>query len=349
MEFTAKMIADVLHGTVEGDENAAVSNFAKIEEGAPGTLTFLSNMKYAEYIYDTKASIVLVNNDFVPEKPISATLVRVPNAYEALATLMQIYQQATQAQQKIEIEQPSYIAEGVQVGPNSYVGAFSYIAKGVSLGENMRCYPQVYIGENVKIGNNVTLYPGVKIYKDCVIGNNVTLHAGCVIGGDGFGFAPTATGEYEKIPQIGNVVIEDNVEIGANTCIDRSTMGSTLIRKGVKLDNLCHVAHNCEIGENTVMAAQGGLAGSTILGKNMMIGGQCGFAGHMTVADGTMVGARSAILSSIKKTDQVMGYPAEPKMTFFKGQVMLRKMPEIAKQVDALQKEIAELKAKLNN
>ena len=349
MEFTAKMIADVLHGTVDGDENAAVSNFAKIEEGTPGTLSFLSNMKYEEYIYTTKASIVLVNNDFVPQKPVSATLVRVPNAYEALATLMQIYSQATQAQQKIEIEQPSYIADGVQVAPNSYIGAFAYIAKGVTLGENLRCYPQVYIGENVKIGNNVTLYPGVKIYKDCVIGNNVILHAGCVIGSDGFGFAPTATGEYEKIPQIGNVVIEDNVEMGANTCIDRSTMGSTTIRKGVKLDNLCHVAHNCEIGENTVIAAQGGLAGSTTLGKNIMVGGQSGFAGHMTIPDGCVFGAKSGVANKLKGTGTYIGYPAVTQMQFFKGHVFLRNVEKFEREYEALKKEVAELKAKLNN
>lgn len=344
MEFTAKMIAEALHGTVEGDESATVSNFAKIEEGVPGTITFLSNMKYAEYIYTTKASIVLVNNDFVAEKPISATLVRVPNAYEALATLMQIYAKSMQAQQKIEIEQPCHIDESVKVGPNSYVGAFSYISKGVTLGESLRCYPQVFIGENVKIGNNVTLYPGVKIYHDCVIGNNVTLHAGCVVGSDGFGFAPTATGEYEKIPQIGNAIIEDNVEVGANTTIDRSTMGSTIIHKGVKIDNICHIAHNCEVGENTVMAAQCGVAGSTSIGKNIMIGGQVGFAGHMAIADGCKFGARTGILGPIKETGSYMGYPALPSRQFLRNQVMIKRLPDMEKEIEDLKKELEEIK-----
>ena len=348
MEFTAKMIADLLHGTVDGDENAKVSSFSKIEEGKPGTLTFLSNMKYSPYIYTTQASIVLVNNDFVPEKPISATLLRVPNAYEALAKLMQIYNQTISSRPQ-GIEQPSFIAEGVEIQQDAYIGAFAYIGKGVTVGKNFCCYPQVYVGNNVKIGDNVTLYPGVKIYHDCVIGNNVTLHAGCVVGSDGFGFAPKADGTFDKIPQIGNVVIQDDVEIGANTTIDRSTMGSTVIEKGVKLDNLIQVAHNVEIGENTVIASQTGIAGSTKVGKWCMMGGQVGMAGHISIADQTHVGAQAGITNSVKKPGQtIIGSPAWDAKGFMKSAAVFRHLPEMYQQIADLKKEIKALKEEKN-
>lgn len=348
MEFTAKMIADLLHGTVDGDENAKVSSFSKIEEGKPGTLTFLSNMKYSSYIYTTQASIVLVNNDFVPEKPISATLLRVPNAYEALAKLMQIYNQ-TIASRPQGIEQPSFIAEGVDIQQDAYIGAFAYIGKGVTVGKNFCCYPQVYVGNNVKIGDNVTLYPGVKIYHDCVVGNNVTLHAGCVVGSDGFGFAPKADGTFDKIPQIGNVVIQDDVEIGANTTIDRSTMGSTVIEKGVKLDNLIQVAHNCVVGSNTVIAAQVGLAGSTILGKNCFVGGQAGFAGHMVVPDNCTFAAKTGVTHKITEPGTYVGSYVMPKSKFFRAHVLFGRFPEIYKELQDLKKEVEQLKQNQNN
>ena len=345
MEFTAKIIAQYLHGEVEGNENAVVSSLSKIEEGQPGTLSFLSNEKYAHYIYDTNASIVLVNKSFVAERPIKATLIRVENAYESLSMLLQLYAQSLP--QPSGIEQPSYVADGVKLPENVYLGAFAYISKGVTLGENAKIYPQVYIGENVKIGKNVTLYSGVKIYKECVIGDNCIIHSGAVIGADGFGFAPQADGRYAKIPQLGNVVIENDVEIGANTTIDRSTMGSTVIRQGVKLDNLCHVAHNCEVGENTVMAAQAGLAGSTKLGKNIMVGGQCGFAGHMSVPDGSKFGGKTGINSELKSSGAYIGYPAVPHIQFFKNQVMMKNLPKMSDELTALRKEIEELKKQL--
>ena len=342
MEFTAKIIAQYLGGTVEGDENVAVSSVSKIESGKKGTLSFLSNLKYTHYLYTTEASIVLVNKDFKPEKPVKPVLIRVDNAYDSLAKLLQLYQQSVA--QPIGVEQPSFVAQGVELKEGIYLGAFAYIARGVQLGKNVKIYPQVYIGENVKIGDNVTLYSGVKIYKECVLGNNVTIHAGTIIGSDGFGFAPQADGTYYKIPQIGNVIIEDDVEIGANVTIDRSTMGSTVIHKGVKLDNLCHVAHNCEIGDNTVMAAQGGLAGSTIIGKNTMIGGQCGFAGHMKLPDNCKFGAKTGVSHQLNEARTYIGYPAVPQMQFFKTQIALKRLPEIIDKIDNLETEIFKLK-----
>jgi UDP-3-O-[3-hydroxymyristoyl] glucosamine N-acyltransferase len=290
MEFSAQQIADFLHGEVVGNPNVKVNNLSKIEEGKPSTISFLANPKYTHYIYNTEASIVLVNKDFVPEGEIKATLVKVDNAYACIAMLLNMVEQARPKHSGIE--QPSHIDESVSIPENHYIGAFAYIAKGVTLGNNVCIYPQVYIGENVKIGDHVTLYPGVKIYHDCVLGNHVTLQAGCIIGSDGFGFAPTSEG-YQKISQIGNVVIEDNVEIGANTTIDRATMGSTFIRKGVKLDNLIQIAHNVEIGQNTVMAAQVGIAGSTKVGEHCMFGGQVGIAGHITIGNQVNIGAQS--------------------------------------------------------
>lgn len=346
MEFTAKMIADYLHGEVEGDENASVSALAKIEEAKSGELSFLSNPKYTPYIYTTQASIVLVNKDFKPEQPVKATLVRVENSYDCLAQLLTLYQQSKPQPQGVE--QPSFVAEGVDLPEQVYIGAFTYIGKGVKIGKNFKAYPQVYVGKNVKIGDNVTLYPGVKIYSDCVLGNNITLHSGVVVGGDGFGFAPEKDGTYTKIPQIGNVIIEDNVEVGANTTIDRATMGSTVIHKGAKLDNLIQVAHNCHVGSNTVMAAQCGIAGSTKIGANCMIGGQVGFAGHITVADGAKIGAQSGIDAAITDTSTYyFGAPAIPLKSFYKSHIIFKKLPDLDRQVYELQKQIKELQEKL--
>ncbi|MCQ2975729.1 MAG: UDP-3-O-(3-hydroxymyristoyl)glucosamine N-acyltransferase [Bacteroidales bacterium] len=346
MEFSAKMIAEYLHGEVVGDENAVVSSLAKIEEANPGQLTFLSNPKYTHYIYSTNASIVLVNKDFVPEQEIKATLVKVANSYECLAQLLNLYQQSKP--QPSGIEQPSYIDSTVTIPEKVYIGAFAYIGKGTKIGNNFKAYPQVYVGKNVTIGENVTLYPGVKIYSDCVIGNNVTIHAGTVIGADGFGFAPQSDGNYAKIPQIGNVIIEDNVEIGANTTIDRATMGNTRISKGAKLDNLIQVGHNCVIGTNTVMAAQCGVAGSTKIGNNCMVGGQVGFAGHITIADGAKIGAQTGIDSAIKDSTTYLGSPAMPLKSFYKSHIIFKRLPELDKQVYELQKQIKELQDKLN-
>ncbi|MDP4278452.1 MAG: UDP-3-O-(3-hydroxymyristoyl)glucosamine N-acyltransferase, partial [Bacteroidota bacterium] len=284
MTYTAQQIASYLSGTVEGDASVVVTNFSKIEEGSEGTLTFLANPKYTPFIYSTKASIVLVNNDFVAEQPISATLIRVENAYECLAKLLNLV--SSSRKEKTGIDTKAAIDPSAKLGKDIFVGSFCYIGEGSEIGDNTKLYPQVYIGDHVRIGSNCILYPGVKVMDGCLIGNNCIFQSSAVIGGDGFGFAPKSSGEYEKIAQIGNVIIEDDVEIGANTTIDRATMGSTIIRKGVKLDNLIQVGHNVEIDENTVAAAQVGFAGSTRIGKNCMIGGQCGFAGHLHIADG---------------------------------------------------------------
>ena len=344
MEFSAQQIADFLHGEVVGNPNVKVNNLSKIEEGKPSTISFLANPKYTHYIYNTEASIVLVNKDFVPEGEIKATLVKVDNAYACIAMLLNMVEQARPKHSGIE--QPSHIDESVCIPENHYIGAFAYIAKGVTLGNNVCIYPQVYIGENVKIGDHVTLYPGVKIYHDCVLGNHVTLQAGCIIGSDGFGFAPTSEG-YQKISQIGNVVIEDNVEIGANTTIDRATMGSTFIRKGVKLDNLIQIAHNVEIGQNTVMAAQVGIAGSTKVGEHCMFGGQVGIAGHITIGNQVNIGAQSGVPNHVDDKQSILGYPAQPAREFAKQTVMIKKLPELNQTIKQLQKEIDILKKKL--
>ncbi|SHF63911.1 UDP-3-O-(3-hydroxymyristoyl)glucosamine N-acyltransferase [Dysgonomonas macrotermitis] len=345
LSFTAQQIAHVLEGTVEGDPNVAVSNFSKIEEGKRGTLTFLANPKYTHYIYDTEASIVLVNSDFVAEKPVNATLVRVQNAYASLAVLLDMVEKAKP--QKVGIEAMSYIADTATLGEKTYVGAFAYIGGYSSIGNNTKIYPQVYIGEGCKIGENVILYPGVKIYAGCEIGNNCIIHAGAVIGSDGFGFAPE-DGVYKKIPQMGIVIIEDDVEIGANTTIDRAVMDATIIRKGVKLDNLIQVAHNVEIGSNTVMAAQVGISGSTKIGESCVIGGQVGFGGHITIGNKASIGAQSGIISNIKEGAQIIGAPAIPVKDFFRSSVVFPKLPDMYRQMAQLEKEIKELKDKLN-
>ena len=345
MEFTAKQIAELIQGRVEGDENTAVSTFAKIEEGVPGAISFLSNPKYTHYIYDTKSSVVLINEDVELEKPVSATLIRVKNAYECVAKLLQFYESMKPA--KKGIDSLAYISPKAQIGEDVYVGAFAYIGDGVVLGKGSQVYPHTVVCEGVTIGEKCILYPNVTIYQGCKLGNNVTIHAGSVIGADGFGFAPN-TGGYDKIPQIGIVVIEDNVEIGANTCVDRSTMGQTIIHQGVKLDNLIQVAHNCEIGENTVMSAQAGMAGSTKIGAWCMVGGQAGFSGHIQVADKTFIGAQCGVIKNTKGDgESLIGSPAmDPKM-FFKAKAIYSKLPDMYRQIAALERELKELKEKL--
>ena len=345
MEFTAKQIAELIQGRVEGDENTAVTTFAKIEEGVPGAISFLSNPKYTHYIYDTKSSVVLINEDVELEKPVSATLIRVKNAYECVAKLLQFYE--TMKPAKKGIDSLAYISPKAQIGEDVYVGAFAYIGDGVVLGKGSQVYPHTVVCEGVTIGEKCILYPNVTIYQGCKLGNNVTIHAGSVIGADGFGFAPN-TGGYDKIPQIGIVVIEDNVEIGANTCIDRSTMGQTIIHQGVKLDNLIQVAHNCEIGENTVMSAQAGMAGSTKIGAWCMVDGQAGFSGHIQVADKTFIGAQCGVIKNTKGDgESLIGSPAmDPKM-FFKAKAIYSKLPDMYRQIAALERELKELKEKL--
>jgi len=344
MEFTAKQIADMIGGRVEGNEQAAVNTFAKIEEGKPGAISFLSNPKYTHFLYDTQSSVVLINEDVELEKPVAATLIRVKNAYESVARLLQLYE--SMKPRKTGIEPNAYISEKATIGKDVYIGAFACIGDGAVIGDDTQVYPHTVIGDGVTIGEKCTIFPNVTIYQGCKLGNNVTIHAGCVIGADGFGFAPNTEG-YDKIPQIGIVVIEDNVEIGANTCIDRSTMGQTVIRKGVKLDNLIQIAHNCEVGENTVMSAQVGLAGSTKIGAWCMIGGQAGFSGHIQVADKTFVGAQAGVIGNTKGDgEQLIGAPAvNPKM-YFKARALDAKLPEMYRQIAQLQREIDELKKK---
>ena len=326
MEFTAQQIADFVGGRVEGDAQAKVHTFSKIEEGKEGAITFLSNPKYTHYIYDTKASIVLINEDVELESPVNTTLIRVANAYECVAKLMQMY--AASLPKKTGIDSLAFISKSAEIGKDVYIGPFCYV------------------GDGVKIGDGSMIYPHVTIYDGCKIGKNVTIHAGAVIGADGFGFAPNQEG-YDKIPQMGIVVIEDNVEIGANTCVDRSTMGQTIIHQGVKLDNLIQVAHNCEIGENTVMSAQVGMAGSTKIGAWCMVGGQAGFAGHIQVADKTMVGAQCGVISNTKGNgENLIGSPAMDPKDFFKAKALYRRLPDMYKEISALRKEIEELKKK---
>ena len=345
ISFTAEQIATVLNGTIEGDSSVVVNNFSRIEDGKPGTLTFLANPKYTHYIYSTDASIVLVNNDFVADQPVKATLIRCFNAYAALAILLDMVEKTKP--QKTGIEAMSYITSNVKYGENIYVGAFAYIAENVKIGNNTKIYPQVYIGENVTIGDNTIIYPGAKVYQGCTIGNNCIIHAGAVIGSDGFGFAPE-DGIYKKIPQMGIVIIEDDVEIGANTTIDRAVMDATVVHRGVKLDNLIQIAHNVEIGENTVMAAQVGVSGSTKIGKHCVFGGQVGLGGHITIGDNSSVGAQSGIISNIESDSKILGSPAIPVKNFFKSSVVFPKLPDMYRQLAQLQKEVEELKSNQN-
>ena len=343
MEFKAKQIAEFVGGRVEGNEDVAVSTFAKIEEGHEGALSFLSNPKYTHYLYDTRSSIVLVNDDLVLERPVETTLIRVKNAYEAVARLLQLYE--SMKPKKTGIDPLASVAPSAQVGKDVYIGAFAVIGEGAVVGDGTQIYPHAVVGDGVTLGSQCLIYPNVTIYQGCRLGSGVTIHAGSVIGADGFGFAPNQEG-YDKIPQIGIVVIEDNVEIGANTCIDRSTMGQTVIHKGVKLDNLIQVAHNCEIGENTVMSAQVGLAGSTKVGAWCMFGGQVGLAGHITVGDRVNLGAQSGVPGSIKENQTLIGTPPMEPRSYFKSQAVFRRLPEMYKELEALKKEIEELKKK---
>lgn len=343
MEFSAKQIAQFVQGVIEGDENATVNTFAKIEDGKPGAISFLSNPKYTHYIYDTESSIVLVDKSVELEKPTKATLVRVDNAYECVAKLLQLYE--SMKPKKTGIDSLAFVSPSAKIGENVYIGAFAYIGDNVVIGDGCQIYPNVVICENAKVGNDCLFYPNVTIYHDCHVGNRVTLHAGSVVGSDGFGFAPSENG-YDKIPQIGIVTIEDDVEIGANTCIDRSTMGSTYVRKGVKLDNLVQIAHNTDIGANTVMSAQVGVAGSTKVGQWCMFGGQVGIAGHITIGNKVFLGAQSGVPSSLKDDQTLIGTPPMEKLPYFKSQAIFQRLPDLYKQIQKLQKEVDELKKK---
>lgn len=345
MEFSAKQIATFIQGEVVGNEEATVHTFAKIEEGVPGAISFLSNPKYTPYIYETEASIVLVNKDFVPEQPVKATLIKVDNAYESLAKLLTLYEQSKP--KHIGISPLAFVAETAQLGKDVYIAPFAYVGDHAVVGDNTAIHSHATIGSGVKVGNGCIIYPNATIYHDCRIGNSCILHAGSVIGADGFGFAPTPDG-YEKIPQIGIVVLEDNVEIGANTCVDRATMGATIVHSGVKLDNLVQVAHNDEIGSHTVMAAQVGIAGSTKIGEWCMFGGQVGIAGHIHIGNKVNLGAQSGVPGSIKEGQQLIGTPPMEMKPYFKSQAVFRKLPDMYMELNALRKELNELKQQLN-
>jgi UDP-3-O-[3-hydroxymyristoyl] glucosamine N-acyltransferase len=342
MQFTAQEIAFVLNGTVEGDASAVVNQLAKIEEGAAGSLSFLANPKYEQYLYTTNASAVIVNNDLVLTEPVKTTLIRVDNAYSAFSVLLEKYN--TIKLHKTGIEQPCYIDPTAQIGDDVYIGAFAYIGPNVKIGNNSKIYPNTYIADNVTIGNNTTLFSGVVVYFDCVLGDNVIIHSGAIIGSDGFGFAPNADGTYTKVSQIGNVILEDDVEVGSNTTIDRATMGSTIIRKGVKLDNLVQIAHNVEIDKNTVIAAQSGISGSTKIGENVVVGGQVGMVGHITIAKGSQFQAQSGVGRNITEEGKKWaGSPAFPYADNMRSQVIFQRLPVLEKRIAELEKLIAEL------
>jgi UDP-3-O-[3-hydroxymyristoyl] glucosamine N-acyltransferase len=343
MTFPASQIALIVNGKVEGDASATVSSFGKIEEAIEGQLSFLANPKYEEYLYSTKASVIIINEAYELKQPVTATLIRVPDAYTAFATLLSKYQEIMQ-QQLTGIQQPSYIAKTATHGKNVFIGAFAYLGENVTVGNGSKIYPNTYLGDNVTIGENCVIHPGVKIYHDCKIANNVTIHAGTVIGSDGFGFAPQTDGSFQKVPQIGNVIIEDNVEIGANATIDRATIGSTLIRKGAKLDNLIQIAHNVEVGNFTVIAAQAGISGSTKIGNGVMIGGQAGLAGHLQVADGSKINAQSGLGKSLKiPGTAVTGSPAYDYGKAIRSQSMARNLPELEKRIQELEAMVKQL------
>lgn len=345
MEFTANQIAEFLNGKVEGDGEIKVSDIAKIEDGKPGTIAFLANPKYTSYIYSTLSSVILVNKDFKAEKKISSTLIYVTDAYQAFASLLELVAEAM-FEVKTGIEQPSFIHDSCKYGEGIYVGAFAYIGEDVTIGKNVKIYPQVYIGDNVTIDDNTTIFAGAKIYHTCVLGKNVTIHSGAVIGADGFGYAPTDTANYKKIPQIGNVILEDFVEVGSNTTVDRATMGSTIVRKGAKLDNLIQIGHNVEIGESTVMAAQTGIAGSTKIGNNCMFGGQVGIGGHIKIDNEVKLGAQTGVGKNIRKGEIQMGSPAFDIRDYQKSSVYFRKLPQINDRITELEKALKELKNK---
>jgi UDP-3-O-[3-hydroxymyristoyl] glucosamine N-acyltransferase len=342
MQFTAAQIAQIIKGQIKGDENTAVASFGKIEEAKPGQLSFLANMKYEDYLYTTQASIIIINASLELKQPVNATLILVEDAYTAFATLLQIYQQM-QTQQLSGIQQPSFIHETATLGSNVYVGAFAYIGNNVQIGNNVKIFPQVYIGDNVRIDDNTILHPAVKIYNDCKLGKNITIHAGSIIGADGFGFAPQEDGSYKKVPQIGNVIIEDFVEIGANATIDRATIGSTIIRQGAKIDNLVQIAHNVEVGANTVIAAQAGVSGSTVIGSNVMIGGQAGIVGHIHIGDGAKINAQSGVSKGIANGKTVTGSPAFDYTLALRSQAITRKLPELDKRIKELESLISNI------
>jgi len=338
MKFTATQIAEILDGKVEGNPEAEVSELAKIEEGSEGSLTFLSNLKYTSFLYTTNASITIVNDNFEVEQPVNTTLIKVKDAYKAFSKLLEYYNQIKL--NKSGIEQPSHISESAEYGEGLYLGAFAYIGDNVKIGNEVKIYPNVYIGDNVKIGDNVTIFHGVKIYSESLIGSEITIHSGVVIGADGFGFSPGDKGEYSKVPQIGNVIIEDQVDIGAGTTIDRATLGSTIIRKGVKLDNHIQIAHNVEIGENTAIAAQTGIAGSTKIGKNCLIGGQVGIAGHLTIGNRVKIQAQSGIGRDIKDDEMLQGSPAIGYSDYNKSYIHFKNLPKTMNIIHQLEKKI---------
>ena len=343
MQFSAAQIALLINARVEGDPNAIVGSFGKIEEAKQGQLAFLANPKYEDYLYTTEASVIIIHEQQELKEPLRATLLKVSDPYTAFATLLSTYQEMV-SQQMTGIQEPSYIAKTASLGDNIFVGAFAYIGENVQVGNNVKIYPSVYIGNNVRIGELSVLHPGVRIYHDCVIGKNVSIHAGTVIGSDGFGFAPQADGSFKKVPQIGNVMVEDNVEIGANSTIDRATMGSTLIRSGAKLDNLIQVAHNVEVGHNTVIAAQAGVSGSTKIGNNVMIGGQAGIVGHIQIADNTKINAQSGVSKSIKiPNTAVTGSPAFDYTSALRSQAVTRNLPELEKRIIELENLVRQL------
>lgn len=349
MQFSAAQIAVIINGKVEGDDTISVKSFGKIEEAQPGQLSFLANPKYEDFLYTTQASLVIINEALQLRQPINATLIRVPDAYSAFATLLDAYQNAKN-QQLTGIQQPVYIDKTASIGNNVYIGAFVFIGENVTIADDVKIFPNSFIGNNVSIGNGSMLHAGVKIYRECVIGKNVTIHAGTVIGSDGFGFAPQADGTFKKVPQIGNVVIENNVEIGANATIDRATIGSTIIKEGAKLDNLIQVAHNVEVGHNSVIAAQAGVSGSTKIGNNVMIGGQAGIVGHIQIADGAKINAQSGVSKSIKFPNTVVtGSPAHEYSAALRSQALNRKLPELEKRLSELERLIKQLKAAEQN
>lgn len=337
MQLTAHQIGILLEGTVEGNPEVTVNQLSKIEEASEGSLSFLANSKYEQYVYSSGASIIIVNNDFEPAHPIKATLIKVNNAYSAFSVLLEKYDEIIKSK-KLGIETPSYIHPTAKIGKDVFIGAFAYIGPNAKIGDGTKVYPNTYLADNVVIGKNTTIYAGVKVYFNCIVGDNVIIHSGAIIGGDGFGFVKGPDGSYKKVSQIGNVVVEDNVEVGSNTTIDRATMGSTIIRKGVKLDNLIQIGHNVEIGANTVIAAQTGVSGSTKIGENCVIGGQVGIVGHISIANGSNIGAKSGVNNTIKEENQSWnGLPLLQYRESLKTQVVTRRLPELEKKIEELE------------
>lgn len=340
MVFTAGQIAGILEGELEGNPEIAVHKLAKIEEGEKGSLTFLANPKYTSHIYTTKASITIVNKDFVPEQKLDTTLIKVNDAYEAFSKVLEFYNQVKN--NKTGIEEPVFISDSATYGEGFYLGAFSYLGSNITIGENVKIYPNVYVGDNVKIADNVTIFAGAKVYSESIIGNNCVINSGVIIGADGFGFSPNKEGEFQKVPQTGNVILEDNVDVGAGTTIDRATLGSTILRRGVKLDNQIQIAHNVEIGEHTVIAAQTGIAGSTKIGKHCMIGGQVGIVGHITIGDNVKIQAQSGIGRNVQNNETLQGSPALNYGDYNKSYVYFKNLPKFSNRIDELEKKYSE-------